>query len=190
MTAEAEHKVIISPAGVFEPGLMDSVSAEISRIFGYPVQTAALLDDLEFAYDPGRDQYHSTPILGKLAESAPSHAVKVIAVTSRDLFIPILTHVYGEAQLGGKACIVSTFRLDEGISKAVRRDDFIGRAVKEAIHELGHTFKLLHCKDKRCIMHYCREIRDVDRKSDDLCRYCKVLLDDEIKRLAKTHVSN
>ncbi len=190
MTTEPGYTLIVSPVGEFESGLVDTICAEISLIFGYPVQTASLIEDLEFAYDSGRDQYHSTPILEKLAESAPPDAIKVIGITSRDLFIPILTHVYGEAQLGGKACIVSTFRLDEGVSKAVRRDIFTGRAAKEAIHELGHTFKLLHCKDKRCIMHYCREIRDVDRKSDDLCRYCKVLLDDEIKRLAKTHARN
>ncbi len=50
-------------------------------------------------------------------------------------------------------------------------DAFRERMVKEALHELGHTFKLLHCKDPQCIMHYCRSLRDVDRKSDHLCRY-------------------
>jgi len=46
------------------------------------------------------------------------------------------------------------------------------------------NFKLLHCKDKTCIMHYCRKISDVDRKSGELCRYCKILMGDEVKRLA------
>jgi archaemetzincin len=32
-------------------------------------------------------------------------------------------------------------------------------------------------------MHYCRSIKDVDRKTDHLCRYCRVLLTDELKRL-------
>ena len=54
---------------------------------------------------------------------------------------------------------------------------------QEAIHELGHTFNLRHCKEHTCLMHYCRDEHDVDQKSDQLCRYCKVLLNDEIKRL-------
>ncbi|MBT8357335.1 MAG: archemetzincin, partial [Deltaproteobacteria bacterium] len=40
-----------------------------------------------------------------------------------------------------------------------------------------------HCKDNACIMHYCRSIKDVDRKSLQLCRYCKILLEDEMKRI-------
>jgi predicted Zn-dependent protease len=32
-------------------------------------------------------------------------------------------------------------------------------------------------------MHYCRNEEDVDRKSDQLCRYCQVMLEDEIKRM-------
>ena len=59
------------------------------------------------------------------------------------------------------------------------------RIGKEIIHELGHTFNLRHCEDQSCIMHYCRTELDVDRKSEHMCRYCKVLLSDECKRLEK-----
>ncbi len=142
------------------------------------------MDNVEFAFDPARGQYHSTLILEKLAGLASPHTLKVLAITRVDLFIPILTHVYGEAQLGGKASIISTYLLNEGLT-ALTEESYTGLVVKEAVHELGHTFKLLHCKDHTCIMHYCRSIKDVDRKSDHLCRYCRVLLDDEIKRLAK-----
>ena len=100
-----------------------------------------------------------------------------------DLFIPILTYVFGEAQLGGKACIVSTHRLTEGLLADDPDGVFSRRLVKEAVHELGHTFKLRHCPERTCIMHYCRGIQDVDRKSERLCRYCRTLLADEMKRL-------
>jgi archaemetzincin len=108
----------------------------------------------------------------------------LLAVTRVDLFIPILTHVYGKAHLGGKACIISTHRLNEGLGIGVGKP-FSQRVVKEAIHELGHTFNLRHCPEHTCCMHYCRNINDVDRKSEQLCRYCKILLQDEIKRLTK-----
>lgn len=60
----------------------------------------------------------------------------------------------------------------------------VGCAVKEALHELGHTFGLRHCPDTACLMHYCRSEADVDRKSSDLCRYCRILLDDELRKPA------
>ena len=159
------------------------IADEINRIYGYPTEVLSLLDDIDFAFQPGRNQYHSTPVLEQLALSAPADAIKVLALVEVDLFIPILTHVYGEAQLGGKACIVSTIRLNEGRSYQNTQEPFQSRIVKEAIHELGHTFNLRHCREHTCLMHYCRDESDVDRKSDQLCRYCKVLLEDEIKRM-------
>jgi archaemetzincin len=142
------------------------------------------MQHVDFALDSRRNQYYSTSILGKLANIAPPKTIKIIAITRVDLFIPILTHVYGEAQLGGKACIISIHRLNEGLGMGVW-EPFNRRVVKEAIHELGHTFNLRHCQNPTCCMHYCRSVKDVDRKSEHLCRYCKVLLGDEIKRLAE-----
>jgi archaemetzincin len=124
-------------------------------------------------------------ILEKLTAVASARAVKLLGITTVDLFIPILTYVYGEAQIGGKACIISTCRLSEGISSSDSGHRICDRAVKEALHELGHTFKLRHCPERSCIMHYCRSIKDVDRKSKQLCRHCRILLEDELKRLAK-----
>jgi archaemetzincin len=176
---------LISPVEDSDPDLLHQVGREIQRHFGYRTAIKPLLKNVDFAWDKARDQHHSTLILEKLAGLAPADAVKVIAITRVDLFIPILTHVYGEAQLGGKSCIISTFRLNEGLSMS-SREHFNQRVVKEAIHELGHTFDLRHCEDHACIMHYCRSIQDVDRKADQLCRYCRVLVADELKRLARS----
>jgi len=183
-----EHSIVISPIGNLGPEITEPVKKEINRIFDFPALIIPVLEDVDFAFDSGRNQYHSTSILQQLEKSAPSFAMKIIAIAKVDLFIPILTHVYGEAQLGGKACVVSTYRLKDQIFAAHPDVIFTKRIVKEAIHELGHTFNLRHCKEHVCIMHYCRTELDVDRKSDQLCRYCKILLDDEIKRLGKLGV--
>jgi archaemetzincin len=177
------QKIIISPINNIDVCNYQLLGQEIHRTFGFQTEIKSLLQNVNFAYDLTRDQYHSTAILEKLASISPSKAIKVVAITNVDLFIPILTHVYGEAQLAGKACIVSTFRLQEGLSITTIEKEFENRVVKEVLHELGHTFDLRHCRDKSCIMHYCRSIRDVDRKSDQLCRYCKILLGDELKKL-------
>lgn len=183
MTPVSPHTIIIAPIGDFTPELLDLIRAEINRIYAFPAEVRPLLEDLEFAFHPNRNQYHSTPILEELARKAPADAIKVLALVQEDLFIPILTHVYGEAQLGGTACIVSTIRLNEGHRSLNTQEPYLGRIIKEAIHELGHTFNLRHCREHTCLMHYCRNESDVDRKSDQLCRYCKVLLEDEMKRL-------
>jgi archaemetzincin len=179
------YRILIAPIGEFDPELVAAIGRDVQRVFRAEVHTAPLLSDVSFAFDAGRSQYHSTTILQRLAEASPPDALKVIALTEVDLFIPILTHVYGEAQLGGKACIVSTHRLDSGPEALHHPEVFFGRMIKEAIHELGHTFKLRHCPDGACIMHYCRSEADVDRKSKDLCRYCRVMLDDEVRKIGK-----
>jgi archaemetzincin len=176
--------IIISPIEDFDSNLIRLVAREVHRTFGFRTQIRPLMQHVDFALDSGRNQYHSTAIIGKLADLVPSQAIKILAITRVDLYIPILTHVYGEAQLGGKACIISTHRLNEGLGMGVW-EPFGRRVIKEAIHELGHTFNLRHCQNSACCMHYCRSIKDVDRKSEQLCRYCKVLLEDEIKRLAE-----
>jgi archaemetzincin len=181
--ANSEHIILISPVGDLSVELVDAISGEIRRVFGFTTAVDSILKDLSFALDQNRHQHQSTLILEHLSAIAPTEALKVIAIAQVDLFIPILTHVYGEAQLGGTACIVSTFRLNEGRSGINVSPKYIDRIVKEAIHELGHTFNLRHCPEDSCIMHYCRNEEDVDRKSDELCRYCKVMLEDEIKRL-------
>ena len=178
-----EPTITIAPHGEFSAALIEALAGEIRHVFGFAADTESVLQDLSFALDKNRNQYHSTLILERLAADRPARSIRVIAIVQVDLFIPILTHVYGEAQLGGPACIVSTYRLNEGRSGMNITPKFIERIVKESVHELGHTFNLRHCPEHACIMHYCRSEEDVDRKSDQLCRYCQVMLQDEIDRM-------
>jgi archaemetzincin len=174
---------IISPIDSFARELLEDIGLSIGNCFGLDTDIQILLDDLNFAFDHNRNQYHSTPILEKLCELSPVPDAKIVALTTKDLFIPILTHVYGEAQLDGMSCIVSSSRLQENLSLVDEERLFYERIYKEVLHELGHTYNLLHCKDSSCIMHYCRSIRDVDQKSMGMCRYCRVLLDDQLKKV-------
>ena len=185
MKTQTEHKILISRIGDLDSGLIEEIGEDLFNIFGYPVESLPIIEDIDFALDPVRNQYHSTMILEKLAGLAPPDTLKIVAVFDKDLFIPILTHVYGEAQLGGKASIISTYRLTDNLPPVDPQRAFYNRLLKEAIHELGHTFNIRHCPDRSCAMHYCRTIKDVDTKSGRFCRYCKILLEDEKKRLAK-----
>ena len=182
--AESSERIIIAPVEAFATDLLERIGSEIQRIYGWEAKVQPLLGSIDFAYDALREQYHSTAVLEKLAARAPENTQKILALTTVDLFIPILTYVYGEAQLGGTACIISTYRLEnEEAGGYPGSAAFENRIIKEAIHELGHTFNLRHCPNHTCIMHYCRSVADVDRKSDRLCRHCAVMLADEIKRI-------
>jgi archaemetzincin len=174
--------IVVSPVGNIADDISVAVAQKIETVFRCHTRIQPLLPDIEFAYDVKRNQYYSTRVLEKLAETAPLGCLKVLAITRKDLFIPILTHVYGEAQLGGKAAVISTVRLITPV-ESTRMEDIIERIAKEAVHELGHTFDLRHCEDPHCIMHYCRKIEDVDQKLNRFCRYCSILLADSIKAL-------
>jgi archaemetzincin len=183
LTASPHPTVIIAPIGNFDADILGAIEQMVVNGLGLPCRIQGLIDNIDFAWDAKRQQFHSTAILDRLAQQAPADTLKMIALTDRDLFIPILTHVYGEAQLGGLSCIVSTHRLTKGISPVAQRRRYLERIVKECAHELGHTFDLKHCKDNQCLMHYCRSIGDVDHKENQFCRYCRILMDDALKVL-------
>jgi len=176
MTAN-ERAILVSPLETILPEWLTAVTESVTAVFGLPTAVATIPVNMKPHYDATRRQYHSTPILAALAEAAPTTAIRILAITRKDLFIPILTHVYGEAQLDGTACIVSTHRLNHWDS-STGPNQVRDRIVKEAVHELGHTFGLRHCAESGCTMHYCRSVADVDRKSGILCRYCRTLLND------------
>ena len=184
-----DHTIIISPVGAFAPDLIEAIGPAVHRTYRIDTRVEPLLHDIEFAFDPKRAQYASTPVLTKLSSAAPPWALKVLALVREDLFIPILTHVFGEAQIGGKAAIVSTARLYDKLSLPRDQELFIQRTIKEILHERGHTFNLRHCRDHSCIMHYSNSVADVDHRSSALCRYCEILLADEIQVLKKSLVS-
>lgn len=128
-------------------------------------------------HDPVRNQYNSTWILSQLLQKAPEENCKILGVTSVDLFVPVLTFVFGEAQLEGKAAVVSSYRLrDEvyGLPKNPQR--LKERLEKEAIHELAHTFGLVHCRKPDCVMHSYTYAEEIDFKSKDFCDSCLSLL--------------
>jgi archaemetzincin len=140
--------------------------------FGVPVRELGL-PELDFAYDAVRRQYGSIPVLEMLVRLCPGDALKLLAVTERDLFIPVLTFVFGHAQLGGRAGVVSLARLrQEFYGLAPNRAVFLERAQKEVLHECGHLFGLVHCPDGNCAMSLATAVRQIDLKRGAFCARC------------------
>jgi archaemetzincin len=136
------------------------------------VQSAPL--DGSFAFNVSRNQYSSTSILSALLEKFDSFEGKVLGVTEGDLFVPVLTYVFGEAQLEGKTAVVSSHRLhEEFYGLQADENTFKSRLLKEAIHELGHTFGLIHCNNYLCVMHSSTGVEEIDVKTEKLCEDCR-----------------
>ncbi len=154
-----------------DPELMEHVRLHLARAFDRPVALWHGAARPRHAYDPVRKQHLSGAILRWILDAGPGGG-KVLAVTDRDLFIPILTYVFGEAQLGGAAAVVSTARLDEDI-ELFGPWLLVERLVKEAVHEVGHSFGLVHCTTPKCVMNRSPAVREVDEKSSELCEACR-----------------
>lgn len=124
-------------------------------------------------YDDSRAQYNSTEILRQLLD-LPRSTEKILGITSVDLFVPVLTYVFGEAQLDGVVSVVSTYRLDNVIY-GLPADPvlFFERVLKESVHELGHSFGLYHCRNLDCAMHASTAVEDIDVKGAFLCSDCR-----------------
>ena len=138
-------------------------------------------------YHVGRDQHHSTKLLEYLLADAQLDAFQVLGVTAADLYIPIFTFVFGEAQLDGRAAIISTFRPGGGPDGfQPPRRVFLSRLLKLSLHELGHTFALGHCRQPDCLMGFSANLEKLDQKPPALCQYCQILLNDYFDRLNET----
>jgi archaemetzincin len=98
----------------------------------------------------------------------------MLGVSAVDLYIPILTFVFGEAQVGGPCAVVSAHRLrQEFYGLAPDHELFRERLLKEAVHELGHTLSLTHCDDYRCVMASSHAVEWIDLKESRLCPACR-----------------
>ena len=153
--------------------LLEPLSASLAEVFGLEVEQHHPAFDPELAFDSSRGQYNSRILLSQLLHHHANDATRVLAVTGMDLFIPVLTYVFGEAQLDGRAAVVSTYRLDAQIyGLPANRTLLLDRLRKEAIHELGHTYNLLHCHNHPCVMMSSTYVENIDLKSDRFCPPC------------------
>jgi archaemetzincin len=170
-------KIILVSCGLFEKKLTGRVVRDVSDQFHYPVEMKECNMDISHFYNPGRRQYNANEILEAIRHRAPANAFRVIGMVRVDLYIPILTYIFGQATLNGRTGVVSLYRLrnehyglepDEGL--------LAERFSKVIIHELGHTFGLIHCRNPVCVMRSSTYVEDLDQKENNFCHRCRAEL--------------
>jgi archaemetzincin len=162
------------PIGNVDGELLKDLRPAIEEILCVPCKILQARLDPEFAFHGERQQYHSSEILQRMQTFLKPDSWRMLGVAAVDLYIPILTFIFGEAQMSGPCAVLSAHRLrQEFYGLPPDRELFRQRLIKEAVHELGHTLNLTHCEDYRCVMASSHAVEWIDLKESALCRSCR-----------------
>jgi archaemetzincin len=177
-----------SSLGLIEMGRLGEVAlriviANLQAVIGISVDVLKPLDVPREAFQQHRQQYDAGMVLKYLSGMTFPHS-RLLAITTVDLCNPILTYVYGEAELGGKTALVSNYRLrcnEDGA--AMPLDRYYERLAKVSLHEVAHTLSLYHCEDRQCLMHFCAKSHQLDGVEISFCTRCEFMLHQNLNRI-------
>ncbi len=169
------------PLGPVDPEILRYLRRAIAKLLGLPVRILRPRPLPSTSYHPERNQYRSTLLLEYLLDDADG-PFRLLGITAVDLYIPIFTFVFGEAQLDGKAAVVSTFR-PRGDAGGLRppKKLLLRRLLLLSLHELSHTLGLGHCRQPGCLMGFSANLEKLDQRNLAFCEYCQIMLEDYLK---------
>ncbi len=173
-TAQAKNQmnITLKPLGDIAHETIEKLRDRVGGILHSPVEIEAGFGDLADAYNPERKQYSSSKLLVALGKAEREE--RVVGVADVDLYVPRLNFVFGEADVVSGTAIVSLYRLwQEYYGLAPDDGLLLERAAKEVVHELGHTFGLVHCPNNKCVMHFSNSLADTDLKEAHFCSACR-----------------
>jgi archaemetzincin len=160
--------------GYFDKDFLNKVAEAVNNELLYSVYIKEGHLDISEFYDPVRRQYNANRLLKEVDSQYATDTNKTIGLFNVDLFIPILTYIFGQAFLNGRSGIASLYRFSNERYGMDSDDRFIlERFKKEVIHELGHTFGLIHCHIPTCVMRSSTYVEDIDQKNASLCISCR-----------------
>ena len=160
---QVPREVILELAQALPKIFPDSTCSVIEETLSVPPE----------AYVKERKQCNSSLILREIwAFQLTSHSFdRVLGVINKDVFAAGLNFIFGEAYSPGAAALISLRRLKPSFYG--KTDDpkvFADRVLKEAVHELGHTLGLQHCRRTACVMRFSNSILDTDKKESLFCQ--------------------
>lgn len=176
---KASAMLDLIPFGMVDTLAVSIIGANIQAIVGLNTHIRKQRLKPDDAFIATRNQFDASKIIKTLSEEHGGSPLK-LGVVQSDLCIPILTYVYGEAQLGGRAAVISLHRLHgDGL------DIFYERATKIGIHEVGHLIGLEHCRGIDCLMRFSKQLEQLDRLPMHFCSTCEYEIARRIKQMIK-----
>ncbi len=168
-----KKSILLVSHGQFEDSFIETIAEDVAREFNVEVTAEECHADLNDFYAPTRKQYDANKLIKFLEQQSDVKALKTMCLCQVDLFIPILTYIFGQAVYKGKTGIASIYRLKNEPYGIKSDDDLVlDRFRKVVIHELGHTFGLIHCQVPSCVMRSSTYVEDLDQKKIHLCNHC------------------
>jgi archaemetzincin len=165
--------IFLAPVEISNQDLLKRIKDELDRTLPSKVFFVSVPLDLDIVRSVERNQYFSTKLIAQAISKTDNYDGKVLILVDVDLYVPVFTFLFGEAQLNGKHSIVSFCRLYEEFYNGKTDNDLLfTRAMKEIYHELGHNYGLHHCKNWDCVMHQSTIIEEVDIKGSFYCDSC------------------
>lgn len=167
--------VAIQPLGGIDAARVNTVAACLERNFAVRVMILPARPLPRSAFYRPRRRYRGERLLAWLDSHRPARASKILGLMSSDLSAtkgPVYDWgIMGVANLSGHAGVVSEYRLGRHNAPA----SVVARRIRQvALHELGHTLGLPHCRAPHCIMNDAEGgIGAVDESSGAFCPDCR-----------------
>ncbi len=153
--------------------LYDSLSTAFNKV-NVTIATTLKVEIQNFM-NRQRNQIKSPILLHWILEKMkPTKEMKVLVICDMDAYSGELNFVFGEAHLTGRVAAIYLARLKPEFYDLEPNEFVFGdRVTKEAVHELGHSFGLFHCNNKKCVMHFSNSLYDTNFKNRIFCKSCK-----------------
>ncbi|MEM5836548.1 MAG: archaemetzincin family Zn-dependent metalloprotease [Candidatus Aenigmatarchaeota archaeon] len=163
-------KITIVQLGKIPENILTAITSELRETLNLITETTEPMEIPKEIYNSLRHQYPAPLVLKFLSERFRG---KVLGITDKDLYAESLNFVFGQAYCPGNYAVVSIHRLDPTFYKQAPNEKILmERAVKEAVHEVGHMLGLDHCTISTCVMSFSNTVGDVDRKKKEFCQSC------------------
>ena len=176
--------IYLQKIGGIEKSILLTLKKRLKKVFkGFHIKFKVYRGVLlltEAEYHPEKKQYESEPILNKIVSHLKEkHYFRGLGIMKEDVYSEDKNFVFGSAykpRSNKRVAFVSIMRLSEEFySRPENRELINNRLLKEAIHELGHTFGLNHCEN-RCVMRFSKDLAEANKKPAEYCDKCSNIL--------------
>ncbi len=183
-----ERIIYLQKIGRIDQSLLISLKSQLERIFSaLNIRVKINKDSITLsksAYNMSREQFNALKILRRIKNGFQNkNFFRILGILDEDIYSKKYNFIFGLANMNSGVALISITRLRESFYKEISnlyrkhesRKNIEDRILKEAIHELGHTFGLKHCNNL-CVMRFSDSLKETDKKPPAFCDSCLTLI--------------